>query len=53
MTDVKITVDRAWFSHLEKDSHLLEILEACGVCDWEGYAEACKIFEEERLDYEV
>ncbi len=52
MNDVRVMVNLEWLAHLERDSHLLEILDACGVVDWEGYAEAYKLFEEESLDYE-
>jgi len=44
----KITVDAKYFEAIEKSSHLLECLDACGVCDWEGYSEALAMYEEER-----
>ena len=45
--NVMVTVNREYLLIIEKASHLLECLDACGVCDWEGYAEAKAMFEEE------
>jgi len=47
MSDVMIAVNRDYLSLVEKDSHFLECLDACGVCDWEGYKEAVEMYEEE------
>ena len=32
---------------LEEDSNFLSCLEACGVDNWEGYDDACEIFEDQ------
>ena len=48
MSDILITVDSEYLLRIESASHLLECLDACGVCDWEGYAEAVAMYEEER-----
>ena len=46
-TNVMVTVNREYLLIIEKASHLLECLDACGVCDWEGYSEAQAMYEEE------
>ena len=47
MPEVMTTVNRDYLLLIERASHLLECLDACGVCDWEGYAEAVAMYEEE------
>ena len=43
----KVTTSATYFASLERDSHLLACLDACGVCDWEGYSEANQMYEQE------
>ena len=42
------TINKAYFESVERDSFLMQCLDACGVCDWEGYKEAVEMFEQER-----
>ena len=47
MSEVMTTVNRDYLLLLERDSHFLECLDACGVDDWEGYSEAQAMYQEE------
>ena len=47
MSEVMTTVNREYLLLLERDSHFLECLDACGVDDWEGYNEAQTMYQEE------
>ena len=47
MSEVMTTVNRDYLLLLERDSHFLECLDACGVDDWEGYSDASQMFEDE------
>ena len=47
MPEVMTTVNREYLLLLERDSHFLECLNACGVDGWEGYSEASLMYEEE------
>ena len=42
-----IPIDEGYFKAVEKDSHFLECLDACGVRAWEGYDEAQAMYDEE------
>ena len=42
-----IPIDEGYFNAVEKDSHFLECLDACGVRAWEGYEEAQAMYDEE------
>jgi len=42
------TINSAYLNSIQKDSEFLECLDACGVCDWEGYKEAVTMYEEEQ-----
>lgn len=43
-----ITVDLEYFKLIERDSHLLEYLDAHGVVDWKGYDEALEEYERDQ-----
>jgi len=42
-----ISIDESYFKAVEKDSHFLECLDACGVRAWEGYDEAQEMYDKE------
>lgn len=47
---VMVLVDREYLNTLEKDSHFLECLDACGVHMWDGIEEALMMLAEESGD---
>lgn len=47
MSKETITILTSAYKQLVKDSHFLDALHACGVDNWEGYAEACQMMEKE------
>lgn len=42
MSDEQVTISRAKFHQLEKDSDLLACLENAGVDNWDGYGDALR-----------
>ena len=44
---MKVEVDSKYLKMLEKDSEMMQCLDACGVCDWEGYSEAQEMYDQE------
>jgi hypothetical protein len=42
-----VEINKDYKEQLERDSHMLECLDACGVVDWEGYTFATEMYEEE------
>jgi len=42
-----IEVDEGYFKAIERDSHFLECLDACGLPSWDGYKEAKEMYDEE------
>lgn len=42
-----ITITVSEYNSLVKDSEFLSCLEACGVDNWNGYGDACKMLEED------
>jgi hypothetical protein len=44
-----VTVNKAYYEAIQKDSEFLEILDSQCVHLWSGYAEAVKISEEEQV----
>lgn len=45
--DEKITILQIEYDRLRKSELFLEYLNAVGVDNWEGYSEACRLFEED------
>jgi hypothetical protein len=43
-------VDSDYLEQLQKDSAMLECLDACKVVNWSGYDEAVAMFEKENPD---
>ena len=43
-------VDKEYFTHIQEGSELLEILQAHGVEEWEGYDDAKKEYDDEVKD---
>ena len=43
----QVLIDRSYLEMLEKDSAMMECLDACGVVDWEGWDAAYEMYEEE------
>ena len=42
-----VTISRKEYEQLQKDTNMLNALEACGVDNWEGYSEAHKYLREQ------
>lgn len=42
-----VTIPKAEYDQLVKDSEFLDALKACGADNWEGYADACAMMENE------
>jgi len=40
-----VEIDSEYLKLLQKDSMMMECLDACGVCDWEGYNEAQEMYD--------
>ena len=49
-TKQMVLVDRKYLETIEKDSHFLECLDACGIHEWDGIEEALMMLAEERGD---
>ena len=47
-TDDTVTILRRVYDQLQKDAHMLNALEACGVDNWEGYSDAHKYLREQQ-----
>lgn len=42
-----VTISRKEYDQLQKDTDMLNALEACGVDNWEGYSKAHKYLREQ------
>ena len=45
-----VTISRKKYDQLQRDSDMLNALEACGVDNWEGYSDAHKYREQQEED---
>lgn len=46
MTKQMVTIPKAEYDQLAKDSEFLDALKTCGVDNWEGYSDACAMMED-------
>lgn len=46
MTKQMVTIPKAEYDQLIKDSKFLDALRGCGVDNWDGYDDACAMMEE-------
>lgn len=47
-----VIVEEEVFAEMVEDQYFLSCLESCGVDNWEGYDDACRIYEKEFPDEE-
>lgn len=50
MRQETVTISKAEYKRLLKDSELLGCLEACGVDNWSGWGDALEMFNEEEAE---
>jgi hypothetical protein len=43
----EVVINRDYLGMLQKDSAMMECLDACKVVNWSGYDDALKMFEQE------